>query len=151
GATAGTAMYGSGIHAAHGLIKGLASQQKLIEKQMVTIAKGMTKAIKKALGINSPSRVMAREVGRHVPTGVEVGAEDARGSLDRTMRHLVDVPGIKKMQQPRTGPAGGGVLDRLVIELAGPDEFKKLIRGIVRKDGNGDVQRTFGNWKKREA
>ncbi|MGW1221467.1 hypothetical protein ACWD6O_13700 [Streptomyces californicus] len=152
GATAGNAMYGTGIQAAQGLIKGLASQQRAIEKQMVTIAKGMTKAIKRALGINSPSRVMAREVGRHVPTGVEVGAEDARGSLDRTMRHLVDVPGIKKMQQPRTGSGGAGDgRDHLIIELVGAPEFKALIRGIVRKDGNGDVQRTFGNWKKKEA
>ncbi|MER8262740.1 hypothetical protein ABT007_00930 [Streptomyces griseus] len=151
GATAGEAMYGTGIRAAQGLVQGLASQQKAIEKQMVAIAKGMTKAIKKALGINSPSRVMAREVGRHVPTGVEVGAEDARGSLDRTMRHLVDVPGIKKMQQPRAGTTSGGTPDRLVIELEGPAEFKRLIRGIVRKDGNGDVQRTFGDWKKKEA
>ncbi|MEU0306864.1 hypothetical protein, partial [Streptomyces cyaneofuscatus] len=149
---AGNAMYGSGVHAAQGLVEGLASQQKQIEKQMIAIAKGMTKAIKKALGINSPSKVMAREVGRHVPTGVEVGAEDARGGLDRTMQHLVDVPGIKKMQQQRrTGGGGAGGTDHLIVELAGAPEFKALIRGIVRKDGAGDVQRTFGTKKKTEA
>ncbi|MEU0761577.1 hypothetical protein ABZ351_18120 [Streptomyces microflavus] len=151
GAVAGNAMYGTGIQAAQGLIQGLASQQKAIEKQMVAMAKGMTKAIKRALGINSPSRLMAREVGRHVPTGVEEGAEDNRGSLDRTMRHLVDVPGIKKMQQARTGGGAAGTTDHLIVELAGAPEFKALIRGIVRKDGGGSVQKTFGRGKEQTA
>ncbi|MER5892405.1 hypothetical protein [Streptomyces sp. NPDC001876] len=147
GAVAGNAMYGSGIQAAQGLIKGLASQQKAIEKQMVTIAKGMTKAIKKALGINSPSKVMAREVGRHIPTGVEAGADGNRSGLDQTMRHLVDVPGMRQLQ-PATGQGAGTAQERLIIELAGAPEFKTLIRSIVRKDGRGDVQRAFGYGKK---
>ncbi|MFF2773346.1 hypothetical protein ACFVU3_00415 [Streptomyces sp. NPDC058052] len=50
-------MYDAGVQSALGLVEGLKSQQKRVEDQMVVIAKGMEKAIKKALGINSPSRV----------------------------------------------------------------------------------------------
>lgn len=148
GAVAGNAMYGSGIQAAQGLIKGLASQQKAIEKQMVTIAKGMTKAIKRALGIASPSKLMAREVGRHIPTGIEAGADGNRGGLDQTMQQLVNVPGLHKLQPGTGGQTAAIGPDRLIVELAGAPEFKALIRGIVRKDGRGSVQRTFGDKKK---
>ncbi|QWY79648.1 tail length tape measure protein [Arthrobacter phage Persistence] len=53
------AMYKGGINAANGLVKGLASQQKAIEKQMLSIGLGMEKALKAALGIKSPSRKAA--------------------------------------------------------------------------------------------
>lgn len=50
------AMYKGGVNAAAGLVKGLESQQKAIEKQMLRIGLGMETALKKALGIRSPSR-----------------------------------------------------------------------------------------------
>lgn len=50
-------MYDAGIQASQGLIKGLQSQQAAITKQMTAIANALVKAIKKALGIKSPSRV----------------------------------------------------------------------------------------------
>jgi phage-related protein len=63
------ALYDAGANAGKGFLTGLASQQKAIEAQMVTIAKGMEKAIKKALGIKSPSRVMA-PIGRFSTDGL---------------------------------------------------------------------------------
>jgi phage-related minor tail protein len=60
GSVASKAMYDNGINAAKGLVKGLTKQKKAIEKTMLDIAKSMVKAIKKALGIKSPSKVMAK-------------------------------------------------------------------------------------------
>jgi hypothetical protein len=40
--------------------------------------------------------------------------------------------------------AGGAGTQRVVIELAGPREMRELIRGIVQRDGRGDVQLAFG-------
>lgn len=57
GATGADIMYDAGRNAGRGFLTGLASQQKAIEQQMIAIARGMEKAIKKALGIRSPSRV----------------------------------------------------------------------------------------------
>jgi phage-related minor tail protein len=60
GDVASKAMYDNGINAAKGLVNGLKKQKKSIEKVMLDIAKAMEKAIRKALGIKSPSRVMAK-------------------------------------------------------------------------------------------
>jgi hypothetical protein len=56
------AMYKGGINAANGLVKGLQAQEKAIEKQMLKIGLGMETALKKALGIRSPSR-KAKAIG----------------------------------------------------------------------------------------
>ncbi|MEU4205581.1 hypothetical protein AB0F64_37415 [Streptomyces sp. NPDC026294] len=72
GATVADQMYGSGIRAAQGLVNGIKVSQKAIEAQMIRIAKGMQSAIKKALGIRSPSRVFA-EIGRQTGEGLRRG------------------------------------------------------------------------------
>ncbi|MFD5874009.1 hypothetical protein [Streptomyces sp. NPDC060322] len=154
GATAGTAMYGAGIQAAQGLVKGLKSQQKAIEKQMASIAKSMASSIKKALGIHSPSRLMADEVGSMVPAGIVEGMADGQAPLDRAMADIVRPPSAPtagiSMAPRQAAPlltAGGGQT-RLRIEISGREEVKRLIRTIVREDGAGDVQRTFGRKEK---
>jgi hypothetical protein len=65
-------LYDSGKKAGDGFLTGLKGQQKAIEKLMLDIAKSMQKAIKKALGIKSPSRVMAA-VGHMTMLGLEGG------------------------------------------------------------------------------
>jgi TP901 family phage tail tape measure protein len=52
-------LYNAGIKAGQGLVKGLQSQISVITKQMTTIATALIKAIKKELGIRSPSKVFA--------------------------------------------------------------------------------------------
>lgn len=93
------AMYGAGIKSAQGLVKGLQSQEKAIERQMMRIAKAMQKAIKKALGIHSPSRVMA-EIGDNTARGMAVGinrstkhAEIAAQGLAMSVRQGATVTG----------------------------------------------------------
>ncbi|MFI1371352.1 phage tail tape measure protein [Streptomyces longwoodensis] len=99
GVTAGNAMYGAGIQAAKGLVMGLQSQQKRIEQQMLAIAKSMSKSIKKALGIKSPSRVMAL-VGAYTAEGLREGIESGRTAVNRSMASLVETPA------PGEWPAG---------------------------------------------
>ncbi|MFS0697811.1 phage tail tape measure protein [Streptomyces nitrosporeus] len=161
GATAGNAMYGAGIQAAQGLVKGLKSQQKAIEKQMATLAKGMAASIKKALGIHSPSRLMADQVGAMVPAGIIEGVADGQAGLNRVMAQVVQPAAATAQAQtvgrqmapaPLSAPlltAGGQ--QTLRIEIAGPEEVKRLLRAIVRKDGRGSVQRTFGYGKEQTA
>ena len=50
--------YKGGVNAAAGLVKGLESQQKAVEKTIERIARGMENSLKRALGIKSPSTVM---------------------------------------------------------------------------------------------
>lgn len=84
GKTGADLLYDSGKNAAKGYLKGLDSQQKAIEAQMVKIAKSMDKAIRKALGIKSPSTVAAVS-GAFFTQGVAKGAVDELPALDRAM------------------------------------------------------------------
>ncbi|MDT0567923.1 hypothetical protein RM704_10645 [Streptomyces sp. DSM 3412] len=107
GNTAADAMYGAGIAAGQGLVKGLQAQQKAIERQMLRIAKSMSKAIRKELGIKSPSRVMAR-IGRFIPAGLSKGIDSGRRAVDRSMAGLVDTPTPRQLDLAAArGTAGG--------------------------------------------
>ncbi|GAB2731831.1 phage tail tape measure protein [Streptomyces bullii] len=142
GAAAGNAMYGAGIAAGQGLVRGLKMQQKLIEKQMLKIAQGMSKAIRKALGIKSPSRVMA-QVGAYTAEGLRQGIEGGRKAVNRSMASLVETPapGSWDMAGRRARAAAS---QRVVLELRssgrGEDNYliERMRRGI-RKKGGGDV------------
>ncbi|MGW0914649.1 phage tail tape measure protein [Streptomyces sp. NPDC002784] len=152
GTVAGDAMYKTGIQAAQGIVKGLKKEQRFIEKAMLTIAKGMKKAIKDALGIKSPSALMANEVGRFIPPGVVQGIKRTAPQLDTAMRSLVR-PELATPAQPITTPTmapmlggQGGGLVRVRIDLAGADsEFKRMFRKLVRVDGRGNVQILTGS------
>jgi hypothetical protein len=83
--------YDGGVNAAKGLVQGLEDQQDAIEKQMLKIANGMQTALKKALGIHSPSRVL-RKLMHHVGDGGVLGLEDKRPEMEAAMTSLVSVP-----------------------------------------------------------
>lgn len=72
GNTAADVMYDSGKNASKGFLAGLQSQEAAIEQLMTKIAKSMQTALRRALGIRSPSTVMAGE-GGHATEGVAVG------------------------------------------------------------------------------
>jgi hypothetical protein len=76
GKTASSNLYDAAVKSAAGLVKGLEMQQKNIEKQMDKIADAMVKAIKKKLGIKSPSRVFM-EVGGFSAKGLAKGLGDS--------------------------------------------------------------------------
>lgn len=69
---ASTALYQAAVDSAAGLVKGLQNQQAAIEKQMDIIADAMVKAIKKRLGIKSPSREFAK-IGQYSSEGLAEG------------------------------------------------------------------------------
>ncbi|MGW4042942.1 phage tail tape measure protein [Streptomyces sp. NPDC004721] len=106
-------MYGSGIKAAQGLVKGLQSQEKAIERQMLKIAKAMQKAIKSALGIKSPSRVFA-SIGEWIPrglaTGVEGAAHHATRAVDRLAGSVAGAGSFTGGGLAMAGAGGGGAV-----------------------------------------
>ncbi|MER7806171.1 hypothetical protein [Streptomyces sp900116325] len=113
-------MYDSGKQAGKGFLTGLTSQQKAIEDQMLKIAKGMQKAIKKALGIRSPSRVMA-QLGRYSTEGLAVGLTDRMPVLDRALSAVTDRVASARPVIGRPAVAGGtgGVTVHNHIEIQG--------------------------------
>ena len=106
GSAVSDAMYGAGIRATEGLIKGLEKKKKAIENVMMSIAKGMEKAIKKALGIKSPSTVMA-QLGDYTALGMAAG-------ITRSSKHAVIAARGMAMSVAQgaaltSGPAWAGV------------------------------------------
>jgi phage-related protein len=80
-------LFDSGKKAGQGFLTGLKAQQKQIEQLMLRIAKGMQKAIRKALGIRSPSRVMST-VGRMTVLGLEGGITRMVPAVDEAMARV---------------------------------------------------------------
>ncbi|MFB7936049.1 phage tail tape measure protein [Streptomyces sp. NPDC056049] len=151
GRAAGDAMYGAGIQAARGLVDGLKREQAAIEKQMLQIATAMEKAIKRALGIKSPSRVMAA-IGRFIPAGLVRGIDAGQSAVDASMSNLVKPPtpptasaGAYAGAGPvGSGGSGGGVT--VMFKSSGTprgDYLVQEMRAAVKR-GGGDVQIVLG-------
>ncbi|MEW2297313.1 phage tail tape measure protein [Streptomyces sp. NPDC006743] len=78
-----------------GLYNGVRSMGSWLKSQLISFAKNMIPGpIAKALGIHSPSRVMAKQVGRWIPAGLVKGIQSGAGAVARTMQNLVEPPAV---------------------------------------------------------
>lgn len=140
------AMYGAGIKAAEGLVKGLTAQQDKIEAAMMKIAKAMEKSIKKALGIKSPSKVMM-DVGHNTAEGFALGVEKNR-KVDHSWMSMLDrprnAPAGKYRAGGGSGPGGGPMI--VQINLGGKNVGELLIDPLRKSISHrgGDVQAVLG-------
>lgn len=131
-------MYGSGIKAAQGLVHGLQSQEKAIERQMMRIAKSMQKAIKHALGIHSPSRVFA-EIGQWIPrglaAGVDGGAHHATTAVHRLAGTLTGAGQTAGTGLALAGAPGGAVVNHYTVNVnvEGHVLTERKLRDVVEK------------------
>ncbi|MFE6816852.1 hypothetical protein ACFVBQ_20170, partial [Streptomyces sp. NPDC057675] len=121
---------------------------------MLKIATSMQKAIKRALGIRSPSRVMAM-LGQWIPAGLVKGIDDGRPAVARSMATLAQVPppsaGLLTGQQMapaapllRQGGGAGGVVVVRLDTTGGDSATRTFLQKIVRVEGRGNVQVAFG-------
>lgn len=147
GKTASDAMYGAGIKASEGLVKGLQKQQDKIEAQMMKIAKSMEKAIKKALGIRSPSKVM-EQIGDQTAEGFAVGMTRNRSVTPAWASMLTTPRGGSGADARRTATASGAGGDRPIVlnVKLGDREFGQIWVDIGRKEVStrGGLQATLG-------
>jgi phage-related protein len=106
GKTVADKFYGAGLKAAQGLVNGLNSQAKAIDKQAERIANSMIKAIKKALKIKSPSRITFG-VGRFTTQGLIDGLKSLRTQVERAAKSLAEsaVAPTLALGAPSTVPA----------------------------------------------
>lgn len=101
----GTLLYDKGEDLVRGLWNGIKSMGSWLADKLSGWAKSAIPGpISKALGIASPSKLMARAVGRWIPAGVVQGIESGSAAVARTMRDLVAPPAV-----PTLTPAVAGV------------------------------------------
>jgi hypothetical protein len=132
-------MYGAGIKSAQGLVKGLQSQEKAIERQMMRIAKSMQKAIKHALGIKSPSTVFA-EIGTWIPKGLAKGvdgsARHATGAVHRLANSVAGAGSFAGSGLALAGGGGGSVVHQhntVNITVEGQVLTERKLRDVIEK------------------
>ncbi|MFS0562626.1 hypothetical protein AB1K91_18020 [Terribacillus sp. 179-K 1B1 HS] len=123
--------------------------------------------IKKPLGIHSPSRVMAKEVGRWIPPGIGVGMTDAMGSVLKSAERMADeitlaatptmpsiaAPDVRGFERSMNGQM------RMAAEMvSGNAAFEgnaPVVNVDVRNDWDGNQVRTKVNtdnaWDSRKA
>ncbi|MCZ9352993.1 hypothetical protein NGM36_25020 [Streptomyces mutabilis] len=141
----GDLLYGKGRDVVLGLWRGIKSMGGWLRSTLIGWAKSIIPGpVAKALGISSPSKLFADQIGRWIPAGIIEGAEGETPALEKAMRGLVDVPGLTvTARQRRTAQAAPAPAVR--IELAGPEDMKRLIRKIVQVNGRGgDPNNAFG-------
>lgn len=81
-------MVSSGEYAMSGLAVGLANGAGQAYSKAEEIADNIRAKIKRALDINSPSRVMRDDVGRWIPAGIAVGMERNAGVVDNPLQRI---------------------------------------------------------------
>lgn len=142
-------MYDSGKNASKGFLAGLRSQEKSIEKLMMDIAKGMQKALRKALGIKSPSTVMAR-LGAYSTQGLAHGLVSGMPVLDRALDAVSGRVAATRSVIGRPAVAGAGgqtVINNITIEGAiDPYATAQQVERILTKykRGRGGAAYGFG-------
>lgn len=119
GTTVAGAMYDAGVKAAQGLVNGLKKQQATIEKQMEKIAAAMVKAIKKKLGIHSPSRVATR-IGEQFMEGMPIGFEGMRAAVSRSAASVMGAAAQAASVVRAVGPSLVGPGQLAAAAYAGP-------------------------------
>ncbi|MFF7561965.1 hypothetical protein ACFZB4_18580 [Streptomyces pseudovenezuelae] len=87
GNTVGDALYSAGIRAAQGLVAGLKSQEKAIEKQMRKIAENMLTTTKKVHKTKSPSRAF-HDIGVMDGEGLRLGFQSMAAKIRDTFRSV---------------------------------------------------------------
>ncbi|MFC8515473.1 phage tail protein [Streptomyces sp. NPDC057257] len=148
GSVASDALYGAGIKAAEGLVAGLTKKKKDIEAAMLSIAKGMEKSIKKALGIKSPSTVMM-QVGHYAAEGFAHGIRRNR-SVRPAWESMLNVPragSVPSVGASAAAASGAGAGGVMVVKLAiGSKEFGEVWVDTGRREvhGRGGVKATLG-------
>ncbi|MEU9792878.1 phage tail protein [Streptomyces sparsogenes] len=143
GKTAADAMYGAGIKAAEGVVKGLEKNKARIAKAMSGIAKALEAAIKKAIGRKATGGIIGAAGGgpRSALTLVgEQGPEVVR------LPYGSSVYPAGQSRQMMRGAAGGGGVMVVQLNIAGRDFGELWIdtgRREVRTRG-GNVQAVLG-------
>lgn len=79
-----------GSNIVDGIWDGISSGWNWLIDKVKSLASSLFKGAKDALGINSPSRVFAREVGRWIPPGIGVGIDEAMPDLESQMGDEMD-------------------------------------------------------------
>lgn len=106
----------AGGNIVRGLWNGISDMFNWVRNNILGFGKNIVKWAKQALGIHSPSRVMAEEVGKYIPSGIEMGIKantsglmDSLDTLSLDMVDAVKVPTTSTNSLPVFDTSSSGV------------------------------------------
>ncbi len=147
----GSLLVNAGRSVVTGLWNGISSMGAWLRSTLIGWARNLIPGpIARALGISSPSKVLAKVVGRWIPPGIVKGAMDAAPAMNRALSNLVQPqrPAAPVMPFASSAPRPGSASPAEVIvrlEAGGAEsELLRLFRKMVRIEGRGNVQVAFG-------
>ncbi|NUP21615.1 MAG: hypothetical protein HOZ81_37235 [Streptomyces sp.] len=136
----GGLLRGAGRSIIQGLIDGVTGMIGSLQRRFSTI----TNMIPDWKGPMSVDLELLTPSGEALMTGLEAGVEDGLPGLRRTLQGVTnEIP--HNVNVGVSGAAGGGAAGggRWIIELAGDESMKAIIRNIVAVDGHGSVVAAF--------
>lgn len=137
GNNASKELYQAGVDAARGIRDGLRAERAAIKEEMEEIAKSMTDAIKKALGIKSPSKEFAK-IGKFADQGLVKGLKDAASSVEKASEDVGN-KALNTLKKSLTDISSAVASDidinpsiRPVLDLSAIKKDSGLIGGLLK-------------------
>lgn len=110
-----------GLQIVNGIINGVVSGASALWEAIQNLAASAWQAAKQALGIASPSKVMADEVGQWIPAGMAEGIEDNLAPIDASAQIMAEaaMPAIRPASNyaPAQSTNTGAMLEELLDAL----------------------------------
>lgn len=150
GTTTADAMYGAGIKAAEGVVKGLEKNKKRLERAMDDVAKALVNAIKKATGVKGKAAGgVTGAAGGGPRSGLTLVGEQGWELLDLPAGSRVRTHGDSRRMLAAASGGGGGVQRpiELVVNLDGRTVARQLVdplRSEIWDRSGGNVQKALG-------
>ncbi|MFY1595496.1 phage tail protein [Micromonospora sp. WMMD737] len=155
-------MYQIGLNVVYGLWDGITALGGWFRAHIRNFAWEAVKAFKIGFEVRSPSKLMAREVGRWLPPGIAVGMDSAIGTVEAARDRMIAaaVPDtsdqyalkIAPVVDPYAGvgaatlstPPAGRTDVTLRFDGDAPGSFFAWVRDNIRVDFGGDANAAFG-------
>jgi phage-related protein len=136
----GGVLWNAGSSLIRGFIDGIKAQFSNVKSTLGNL----TSSLASWKGPEDVDKKLLTPAGRLVIGGFMRGIDLQTPALRAQLQGLTGaVPGMA-MGGLGAGRAAGGGVSVVRLEMAGPEEMTRLIRGIVATKGGGDVQVTFG-------
>lgn len=142
----GSLLHGKGMDLIRGLWNGIKSMGSWLKGQLMSFARNMIPGpIAKALGIGSPSKLMADEIGHWIPAGIAVGWENNLGAVAAMGEHTAAASMLPAGAGHSTAGTAAAAGTTVVIDgTAMPRALLEWLKNAVRTDGQGSVQTLLG-------
>ncbi|WP_369778831.1 hypothetical protein [Streptomyces sp. R33] len=137
----GSVLWSAGASLIGGLIDGVKSKISSLKSTLG----GITSSLPDWKGPAPVDARILRPSGRLIMQGLQQGITDGTRALQQQLGGLTgSLPGMALGSMGAGGMGYGAGPTRVIVQLEGPHEIKRLIRDIVAVDGAGSVQRAFG-------